>query len=280
MKKFLSIAICAIMTTAMVASVNAVDYKVDIDFENVPAGEWNADDTTIVTQPKEFSIKVEKFQDSMCMKFDHSNPENKKNDTDCFINFADGGTTTTHGLSDKFVLSYDVYFEKLTSAEDSSSIWNGALLRMTPPSGTQFQYTFAIVGNQLRAYNGDEKFPIMVINEGKWYNFAVASDMTNKTFVLYVDGVKVSDSLKWDCEDTSMNEAGLLRLGWNYSTSGVAEGIAYVDNIKVYDGEKPEGKKVTSTSAVKAANTADITGVMAFVAVVVAGGAVAAKKKH
>ena len=153
--------------------------------------------------------------------------------------------------------------------------------------------------------------PLMEIKEGKWYNFAVAFDMENKCFSMYVDGDLVCEDLDWDCSDTSASEATQIRLAWGASTGDCsADGVAYVDNWKVYLADKPEnatGKTVETLAPVTEAPateapateapatgavttpapstgsstaTADIAVVIAAVAAVAASGAVIVKKKH
>ena len=310
MKKFLAMALCAFMMVAMIASVSATDYVFEYDFEDDVEGDWIAIDNSLKTAPKQFSIQVVKFDGDMCMKYDRSGYVEGAGDKDCFSDTLSGGTETAWGLGPVFVYSYDVYFEKLTASEASSSNWQVGMLRMTPPSGTQFQQSFTVIGNQLCQYDKADQ-PLMEIKEGKWYNFAVVYDMANKCFSMYVDGDLVCKDLDWNCNDTSATETGLIRMAWTGSTGdSTADGIAYVDNWKVYNADKPEnatGKTVATeapateapateapatqapaTGAVttpapstgSSTATADIAVVIAAVAAVAASGAVIVKKKH
>ncbi|MGM9652466.1 MAG: hypothetical protein ACI3XP_02390, partial [Eubacteriales bacterium] len=251
MKKFFAIALCAFMMVAMIASVSATDYVFEYDFEDDVEGDWIAIDNSLKTYPKQFSIQVVKFDGDMCMKFDRTGYVEGAGDKDCFSDMFIGGTQTSWGLYPRFVFSYDVYFEKLTTSEASSSCWQVGMLRMAAPAGTQFQQSFSVIGNQL-VENAKADAPLMEIKEGKWYNFAVAFDMENKCFSMYVDGDLVCEDLDWDCSDTSASEATQIRLAWNASTGDYsADGVAYVDNWKVYLADKPENAtgKTVETSA-------------------------------
>ena len=307
MKKFLAIALCALMMTAMIASVCATDYVFEYDFEDDVEGDWIAIDNSLKVAPKQFSIQVVKFDNTMCMKYDRSGYVEGAGDKDCFSDTLSGGTESAWGLGPVFVYSYDVYFEKLSTGESQTS-WQVGMLRMTPPGGTQFQHSFCVKGNQLVEYDNVEA-PLMEIKEGKWYNFAVVFDMKNKCFSMYVDGDLVCEDLDWNCSDTSATESGLIRMAWTASSGDASgDGIAYVDNWKVYNAEKPEnatGKTVETLAPVTeapateapateapvtaapstnptapAAQTADIAVVIAAVAAVAASGAIVVKKKH
>ena len=310
MKKFLAFALCALMTVAMIASVCAADYLLDYDFQDDEAGPFISIDQSLTIWPKQFSIEVAKFDNTMCMKFDRTGWTAGAGDNDCFADLLAGGTETAWGLSSKFVFSYDVYFEKLDITEGSKPFWQIGMLRMTPPAGTQFQQSFCVIGNQLVEYN-DTEAPLMEIKTGKWYNFAVVYDMKNKCFSMYVDGDLVCKDLDWNCNDTSATEAERMRIAWADRGDHTYNGVAYVDNFKAYNADKPEnatGKTAetipaapeteapvteapttqapvtaaptTGTTTTPAAQTADIAVVIAAVAAVAASGAVIVKKKH
>ena len=308
MKKFLALALCALMAVAMIASVCATDYVFEYDFEDDVEGDWIAIDQSLKVAPKQFSIQVVKFDGTMCMKYDRTGWTDGAGDADCFSDTLSGGTESAWGLGPVFVYSYDVYFEKLESTEGSKPVWQVGMLRMTPPGGTQFQQSFCVMGNQLVEYN-DTEAPLMEIKTGKWYNFAVVYDMKNKCFSMYVDGDLVCKDLDWNCSDTSATETGLIRMAWTGQGDNTYNGVAYVDNWKVYNAEKPEnatGKTIetmapvteapvteapttqapvtaaptTGTTTTPAAQTADIAVVIAAVAAIAGSGAVIVKKKH
>ena len=310
MKKFLAFALCALMMTAMIASVCATDYIFEYNFEDDVEGDFIAIDQSLTVYPKQFKIEVAKFDNTMCMKFDRTGWTDGAGDKDCFADLLAGGTETAWGLSSKFVLSYDVYFEKLDITEGSKPFWQIGMLRMTPPAGTQFQQSFCVMGNQLCEYSKADS-PLMEIKEGKWYNFAVAYDIENKCFSMYVDGNLVCKDLDWTCNDTSATQGERIRVGWNGEGDNTYNGVAYVDNFKAYNADKPEnatGKTAetipaapeteapateapttqapvtaaptTGTTTTPAAQTADIAVVIAAVAAIAGSGAVIVKKKH
>ena len=312
MKKILALALCAIMMVAMMASVSAVDYILDYNFEDDFEGDFIAVDKSIGVSPKQFSIQVVKYDNTMCMKYDRTDYVEGAGDKDCFSDLMGGGSESVWGLGPVFVMSYDINFEKLESTEGSTPQWQIGMLRMTPPAGTQFQQSFSVIGNQICAY-ADKAQPLMEVQEGKWYNFAVLFDMKNKCFSMYVDGVLISDSLDWNVADTSSNEAERIRIAWNGNGDATYNGIAYVDNIKFYNAEKPEnatGAKLETTTAAPetqapettaapaqttaaatqapaapapatpAAPTADIAVVLAAVSAIAASGVVVFKKRH
>ena len=309
MKKILALALCAFMMVAMFASVSAVDYVMNYTFEDDFEGDFIAIDKSLTVAQKQFSITVAKFDNTLCMKYDRTDYVEGAGDKDCFSDLMNGGTESVWGLGPVFVLSYDIHFEKLESTEGSTPQWQIGMLRMTPPAGTQFQQSFSVFGNQICAYS-DKSQPLMEISEGKWYNFAVVYDMANKCFSMYVDGVMISDSLDWNCADTSSTEAERIRIAWNGNGDATYNGIAYVDNIKLYNAEKPEnatGAKLETTTAAPetaapettaaatqaatqapavvapvtpAAPTADIAVVLAAVSAIAASGVVVLKKRH
>ncbi|MGM9652467.1 MAG: hypothetical protein ACI3XP_02395, partial [Eubacteriales bacterium] len=297
------------MMVAMIASVSATDYVFEYNFEDDVEGDWIAIDRSINVAPKQFSIQVAKFDGTMCMKFDRTGYVEGAGDKDCFSDLFGGGSESVWGLGPQFVLSYDIYFEKLTTG-DNATVWQVGMLRMTPPAGTQFQQSFTVIGNQIVEYDKADQ-PLMEIQEGKWYNFAVAFDMKNQCFSMYVDGDLIAKDLDWNCADTSATEAERIRIAWNGGLGDASgDGIAYVDNFKAYNADKPEnatGKTIeTSAPATEApateapateapatgavttpapsggssTATADIAVVIAAVAAVAASGAIIVKKKH
>ena len=310
MKKFLAFALCALMMTAMIASVCATDYIFEYNFEDDVEGDFIAIDKSLTVSPKQFKIEVVKFDNTMCMKYARTDWTDGAGDADCFSDLFNGGTESVWGLGPNFVLSYDIYFEKLESTEGSMPAWQVAMLRMTPASGTQFQQSFMVIGNQLVEYN-DTEAPLMEIKTGKWYNFAVAFDMKNQCFSMYVDGDLVCKDLDWNCNDTSATEAERMRIAWADRGDHTYNGVAYVDNFKAYNADKPEnatGKTAetipaapeteapvteapttqapvtaaptTGTTTTPAAQTADIAVVIAAVAAIAGSGAIIVKKKH
>jgi len=306
MKKILALALCAIMMVAMMSSVSAVDYVLDYTFEDDFEGDFIAIDNSIKFYPKQFSATVVKFDNTMCIKMDRTGEEEISGQMDCYCDVLAGGTSAAWGLDGIWVFSYDVYFESL-GTEDDPAKWQVGMLRMAAPAGTQFQQSSMIIGNQLVAYDKADQ-PIMEIATGKWYNIATVFDMKNKCFSTYVDGVLVSDSLDWNCKDTSATEATQVRCAWNDG----GEGVAYVDNFKAYIADKPEnatGAKIETTTAAPetqapettaapaatqaatqapavvapvtpAAPTADIAVVLAAVSAIAASGVVVFKKRH
>ena len=307
MKKILAIALCALMMTAMIASVCATDYVFEYNFEDDMEGDFIAIDNSFKPFPKQFNVEVVKFDNTMCIKFDRTDYTAGAGDSDCFADLFGGGTESVWELGPNFVLSYDIYFEKLESTEGSMPSWQIGMLRMTPAAGTQFQQSFSVLGNQICEYNNPDA-PLMEVKEGQWYNFAVAYDMKNQCFSMYVNGDLICEDLDWNCSDTSATEAERLRIAWAGNGTHDYNGIAYVDNIKAYNADKPEnatGKKVETSAPVTeapateapateapvtaapstnptapAAQTADIAVVIAAVAAVAASGAVVVKKKH
>jgi len=310
MKKILALALCAIMMVAMMSSVSAVDYVLDYNFEDDFEGEFIAIDNSIKFYKKQFKADVVKFDGTMCMKLDRTGYVKENGDADNYCDVLAGGTTAAWGLDGTWVFSYDLYLEKVESTEGSTPCWQVGMLRMAAPAGTQFQQSSTIMGNKLCQYNnGDE---ICEVPVGKWFNIATVFDMKNKCFSTYLDGVLVSDSLDWNCSDTSATEATQVRCAWSGQGDNTYEGIAYVDNFKAYVADKPEnatGAKLETTTAAPetaapettaapaatqaatqapavvapvtpAAPTADIAVVLAAVSAIAASGVVVFKKRH
>ncbi len=312
MKKFLAMALCALMMFGMIAAVGAVDYVWTYDFEDDEEGDWIAVDKSLSAAPKQFSIQVVKFDGTMCMKYDHTDYVEGAGDKDCFSDLFQGGVMSVWGGESKFVLSYDVYFEKITDGENATK-WQMGMLRMTPAgAGTQFQQSGEVVGHEIHPAGSNDS--VYEIETGKWYNFSMAYDMENKVMSIYVNGDLVVEDIDWTVADTSADDAERIRIAWNGTTG---DGIAYVDNIKFYNAEKPEnatGKKagaaapateapatqapateapatqapataapVTQAPAATAttpAKTADAAVVIALVVAAAGAGAVVLKKKH
>jgi len=310
MKKFHAMALCALMLFGMIAAVGAVDYVWEYNFEDDDEGDWIAVDKSLTVAPKQFTIEIVKFDGSMCMKFDHTDYVEGAGDKDCFADLFNGGVMGVWGAESKFVISYDVYFEKVTDG-DNASKWQLGMLRMVPAgAGTQFQQSGEVVGHEIHPAGSNDS--VYDIETGKWYNVAMAYDMENKVMSIYVNGDLVAEDIDWTVADTSADDAERVRIAWN-GTPG--DGIAYVDNIKMYNGEKPEnatGKSVaapateapateapaTEAPATQApataapvtqapaattttpAKTADAAVVIALVVAAAGAGAVVLKKKH
>ena len=207
----------------------AVPLLLDIDFENEPLGDFVAVDNSIRFYPKQGSAQVTKFGDTLCVRLDRTNYSAISGQMDCYCDVLAGGTADAWGLCDTWVLSYDMYLEQIGTAEKTSN-WQVAMLRMSTPSGTQFQQSTCIKNDTLYTYAGIAE--ICKVPVGKWFNIATVFDMKNKCFSTYIDGVLVSDSLPWNCNDTSATQATQIRLAWNDG----GDGIAYVDNFKAYNG--------------------------------------------
>jgi len=204
-------------------------YVLDKDFEGESEGDFIVVDNSIKFYPKQGSAKVTKFGDTLCVRLDRTNYSAISGQMDCYCDVLAGGTADAWGLRDTWVLSYDMYLEQIGTAEKTSN-WQVAMLRMTTPSGTQFQQSTYIKNDTLYTYTGADE--ICKVPVGKWFNIATEFDMKNKCFSTYIDGVLVSDSLPWNCNDTSATQATQIRLAW----SDGGDGIAYVDNFKAYNG--------------------------------------------
>ena len=305
MKKILALALCAIMMVAMMSSVSAVEYVLDYNFEDDFEGDFIAIDNSIKMYPKQFSATVVKFDNTMCIKFDRTGEEEISGQMDCYCDVLAGGTTDAWGLDGTWVFSYDMYIES-HGTEDDPTQWQVGMLRMAAPAGTQFQQSSYIKNDTLYTYGGTDE--ICKVPVGKWFNIATVFDMKNKCFSTYLDGVLVSDSLDWNCADTSATQATQVR----YAYGDGGEGVTYADNFKAYVADKPEnatGAKLETTTAAPetqapettaapaatqastqapavvapvtpAAPTADIAVVLAAVSAIAASGVVVFKKRH
>ena len=263
MKRFLAMTLCALMLFAMIAAVSATDYVWTYDFEDDEEGDWIPIDNSYTAVPKQFSIQVVKFDGTMCMKYERTEYIDGAGDADCFSDLFTGGAIGVWGAEPKFILSYDIYFEKVGTGE-SKSQWQMGMLRMTPAgAGTQFQQSAQVIGDQIVPAGSSEG--VYTIECGKWYNFAMAYDMENKVMSVYVNGDIVAEDIDWTVADTSANDAERVRIAWTSSTGDkTGEGIAYVDNLKMYNAEKPEnatGKKagVVETTVATPATEAPVT---------------------
>lgn len=328
MKKLLALLLCILMAAAMLSSVSAADYVLDYDFEEDAEGDFLALDNTIRVYPKQFEIGVEEMDNNMCLKVDRQNYKKDAGDSDCFVNLLDGGTTKTYGLGSTFVLSYDAYFEKI---DEKGSIWEVGGLR----TEKNLQSSVYVIGNKICSseiiweefkngaplgsdwiqsldsptwYWKGEGDVFATIETGRWYNFAIAYDMTNKCSSVYLDGVLIVDSLDWLNEETA-SEANLIRIGWKPQVIADYDATVYIDNIKAYSGEKPENAVAETTApettaapvteavtnaapataavteaapapSAPAAATADAAVILVAVSAIAASGAIVFRKRH
>ncbi len=305
MKKIVVLVMIAAMILSAMMTVSAADLW-SYDFEKDAEGAFVAADKSLSATPKQFDIKVVTFNNSKCMRYDHTGyttaGRNGNTDKDCFSDLFQGGTNTAWKLGTQFTLSYDFYLEKATDG-DPCSTWQVGMLRLTPASGTKFNQVAQIRGTKMyKTDKKDEDNVIAKMKTGKWYNIAVAYDMSKKTYSVYLDGGWVLQDEPWYVDDTTSVEAERLRIAWGGDTG---DGIAYVDNIKAISGLTPAnstGKKyeaettaaattkaaaaattkaaAATTAPAKTANTADAGIVIAAVAIVAVSGAIIVKKKH
>ena len=302
MKKFFAIALCALMMLSLSVAAFAADENVfEYNFEDDAEGDWIAIDGTLKVVPKNGTIEVVKFDNNMCMKVSH--PDGNGTKYDPYVNFLEGGTDT-FGCGTQFVVEYDVYFE---SACDGMS-WQILCSRETPAAGTQFQQVGYVKNADLAVMIEGQSEPATHLELKKWYRFAVAYDLKNDCFSVYLDGVCLAKDADYTVTDTSAETASLLRTAFQSWDAG--EAVAYLDNVVIYNAEKPRNIKTdapattaapvteapateapttqapvtaaptTGTTTTPAAQTADIAVVIAAVAAIAASGAVIVKKKH
>lgn len=308
MKKFLAFALCALMVLSLSAVVFAADENLfEYNFEDDAEGDFIAIDNSIKFYPKQGTVEIVKFDGTMCAKLNQVGFEDKSGNMDCYVDFVAGGVSS-YGLEQQYVLEYDVYFEKM----GPSNNWQILCSREAAPAGTQFQQVGHFRGTEdgktinITATGVDE--PLGTVQTGKWYTVAACIDKKNSCFSFYIDGVCYAKDYDYDVVDPSASESERARSGFGSCVAG-DDAIAYLDNVKAYNGTKPRNVKsdtpvtpavtapvteapadttavvtaVTTAPATKpdsSVQTADIAVVIAAVAAVAASGAIIVKKKH
>ncbi len=290
MKKFLALALCALMTFSAAAAIGAADEKnvYANDFEAVPAGVvGKLDGSSVNCVKKEGVIEAVKFDGDMALRVHHKDTGNSH---DPYVNFVESskGIKTAYGVADQFVIDYDVYFEN--SSEEMK--FQVACARIASDSGNKFQHTAIISGADLAfTVTGDEA-PAMNLKVKTWYTISAAFDMTKKVFSIYVDGVCLGKDVAFSADAAAATgEANLIRTAYQGFKTG--DTICYLDNVKVYNATQPRVVKQATPAAPAvpetkapvsggsaAAPTADIAVVLAAVSAVAASGAIVFKKKR
>ncbi len=306
MKKSLALFLCALMVAAAVSCVSAVDYIVNKDFEANAEGPYVKENNQLTISNKGFIIDVAKIGDTKALKFDRQNYDKSKHSgADSFAQIMHDGPAK-NGVASKYVISYDFMIEKADGVKNadgtwaSQSAWQVAMIRMTPAAGTQFQHTAIVYGTELwvatKGGNPDYEAgkPAAVLEKNKWYNLAVVVNMEGKSFSVYLNGDTIVENQAWSVADTSATpeQVSYIRLAWTGSGDGSYNGVAYVDNIKAYNADKPEnatgkvyGAAAETTKPAEPAKTevsvptADIAVVLAAVSAVAASGVIVFKKR-
>ncbi|MBE6561675.1 MAG: LamG domain-containing protein [Ruminococcaceae bacterium] len=304
MKKILALALCALMMASAVISISAAEKTPFLyDFEKDPTGDFITVDKTIQKVNKGFPMEVTKVGDTNALKFDRMNyDKNKHSGADPYIGIFEGGIKS-YGVKDRFVLAYDFYLEKEDSVKNadgtyaSQAMFQLGMLRMTPAgASTQFLHPFRLVGKDIRKGGSETGDVLATLKLKTWYNLAIVYDFNAKTCSAYLNGDTLYENAKWEdlgISVTTATDATQLRLGWNGSGDNTYNAVAYVDNIRVYNADKPDnatGKvygaaapetkpAAPATPATPAAPTADIAVVLAAVSAVAASGAIVFKKR-
>ena len=307
MKKYLAFILCALMVLSMAsiafaAEENALEY----DFEDDDEGDFIAIDNSIKFYPKQGSVEVVKMDGSNVLKLNQVDFADVSGQMDCYADFVAGGVSTW-GVETKYVLEYDVKFDKICGP---SMNWQICCSRETPAgAGTQFQQVGYFKGDGTITATGIEE-PVGTSEFHKWYKVAVAVDKDNKVMSLYVDGICLAKDIDYTVADNSAPESERIRTAFGSITAGDSA-IAYLDNIKIYNATEPREVKqatpapvttaapateapvttaapATTTAApvtaapapttTPAAKTADAAVVIALVAAITAAGAVVIKK--
>ena len=310
MKKFLSLALCALMVlslsvVAFAAEENALEYTFEDDFE----GDFIAIDNSIKFYPKQGNVQIVKFDGDLCAQVNHTDYADISGQMDCYADFVAGGVSTW-GVEPAFVLEYEVYFETF----DETMSWQITCARETPASGTQFQQTAYFKGDgKIYGKSAEGNVEVGSFEKGKWIQVAVAVDKANAVFSLYIDGVCLFKDWDYTIADNSAPEVERIRTAFESFTG---DAVAYLDNIKIYNATQPRNVKVAepapvttaapetaapeTTAAVTtaaataaqtqapavvapvtpAAPTADIAVVLAAVSAIAASGVVVLKKRH
>ena len=304
MKKFLALALCVLTVCAAVATASAAEKTPFLyDFEKDPVGEFIVVDKTFQKVNKGFRVEVAKLGDTNTLVFDRQNyDKNKHSGSDPYIGVFEGGIKS-YGVKDRFVFAYDFYLEKESSVKNaeggyaSRATWQFGCLRMTPSgAATQFLQPMRLYGKELRQGGSAEGTLLATLKEKTWYNVAMVYDFTAKTCSAYLNGETLYENVKWEdlgITVTTATDATQLRMGWNGDGDQTYNAVSYVDNIRVYNAEKPDnatGKvygaatpetkpAAAETTKPTAAPTADIAVVLAAVSAVAASGAIVFKKR-
>jgi len=307
MKKYLALILCALMVLSMAsiafaAEENAFEYN----FEDDDEGDFIAIDNSIRFYPKQGSVEVVKMDGSNVIKLDQTNYADSSGNMDNYVDFVQG-PVSTYGVETKYVLEYDVKFDKACT---EGMNWQICCSRETPAgAGTQFQHVGYFRGNGTITATGVEE-PVGTFEFDKWYTVSACIDKENKVFSLYVDGICLAKDLDYTIADNSAAESERIRSGFGNIPFG-DNAIAYLDNIKIYNATEPRNVKqatpapvttaapateapvttaapATTTAApvtaapapttTPAAKTADAAVVIALVAAITAAGAVVIKK--
>ncbi|MGM9652629.1 MAG: hypothetical protein ACI3XP_03215 [Eubacteriales bacterium] len=311
MKKFLALALCALMVLTMSAVVFAAeDNAFEYNFEDDTEGDFIAIDNSIKFYPKQGSVEIVKFDGSMVAKISQIDLQDIGGQMDTYLDLV-AGPVSTYGVEQQYVLEYDVYFEKF----GPTTQWQILCSRETPAAGTQFQNVGYFKGNEAGTIDleivktvaeGETNDPVATFETGKWMKVAACIDKKNACFSVYVDGVCYAKDMDYTVADGSAAESERIRTAFAAAGAG-SDAIAYLDNIKIYNATTPRDVKVATptTSAAPATEapvvteapstgaattpapsegsstaTADIAVVIAAVAAVAASGAVIVKKKH
>ncbi len=247
MKKFLALALCALMTFSAAAAVAAADEKnvYENDFEKVAAGAVGSlDSKAINAVKKEGTIEVVKFDGDNAIRVHHPDTGNSH---DPYVNFVENTKgVSSFGVESQFVVEYDVYFEN--ACEELK--WQVAMARLSTDDGTsKFQHTAYINGADLTMTVFGVEDPVMNLQTKTWYTISVSFDSTAKKFTVYVDGVCLAKDIAFGEEFASYkNEINLIRTAYQAFKAGDAS--AYIDNVKVYNATQPRVVKVAEPQVV------------------------------
>lgn len=263
MKKFLALLLCALMAVSMMVPAMAADDDIyALDFEDVPLGSFKGTEDKITSaNHKSGMIEVVEFGGSKVLRFYHKDTEKE---TDPYMNILENAKPNTvkdYGAGQQLVLEYDLYFESAT--EDM--LWKFLLSQEYPPSTDKVAWCFAgiVKGDDLGVYaqepDPEQKpapEPAAHLTMGKWHKIAVALDTLNDEFSIYIDNKPVILNSPY-VETADAAYSCKLRIGYQGYAAG--DSVAYVDNIKVYNGTEPRGLEKAPETTAAPVTTAPVT---------------------
>ncbi|MBE6931424.1 MAG: hypothetical protein E7463_14215 [Ruminococcaceae bacterium] len=269
MKKFLSLALCALMIFSAASSVFAADENVyATDFEDKDLGPvpTSLDAYSIHSTPKDGSIEIVEFDGDKALRINHPAKEaGYDNFSQLLYNNAEG--IAKWGAKNQFVIEYDVYFEQ---ACDDMTFHLGRAAGQGA-TGTAWLIPAYVKGSDLAVYVTGIENPVTNLKLKTWYTISLAYDLDKKVSSVYIDGVNYAKNMAF-ANDIVGPLVKYVRLAFNATIKGDCS--AYLDNIKVYNATQP--RVIHEASAPQ---TADIAVVLAAVAAVAASGVIVSKKR-
>jgi len=266
MKKFLSLALCALMIFSAASSVFAADENVyATDFEDKDLGPvpTSLDSYSIHSTPKDGSIEIVEFDGDKALRINHPAKEaGYDNFSQQLYNNAEG--IAKWGAKNQFVIEYDVYFEQ---ACDDMTFHLGRAAGQGA-TGTAWLIPAYVKGSDLAVYVTGIENPVTNLKLKTWYTISLAYDLDKKVSSVYIDGVNYAKNMAF-ANDIVGPLVKYVRLAFNATIKGACS--AYLDNIKVYNATQPREDS--------APQTADIAVVLTAVSAVAASGVIISKKR-